>query len=124
MRHVLPHRVGRALEPRGIGQRLLRGKNFHKTMREMIEFIRLRNMPMQRGGIKLREQINALEAGIDAIGNRNINQPILARKRHSRLGPLASERKQPRAAPSAHYHRKDAIGIKRFMLLFSHENTA
>ena len=58
MRHVLAHRIGRALKPRGIGQSLLRRENFYEAMREMIEAVGLRDVPVQRGGVELGEQIN------------------------------------------------------------------
>ncbi len=44
---VLPHRVRRSLVPRRVGKRLLRRQNLHKTAREMVELVRLGDVPVQ-----------------------------------------------------------------------------
>ena len=54
-------------------------------------------MPVQRCGIELGQQVHPLDAGIYAIGNRDVDQPIFARQRHCRLGPFTREGEKPRA---------------------------
>ena len=76
-----------------VSDELLRRQDLHKPAREMIEFVRLRNMSMQRSGIKLRQQINPAQPGVDAIGNGNVHDPVLARERHRRFGALFGQRK-------------------------------
>ena len=48
VKQVLANSVRSSLIPRGITQRLFRGQDFHKATGEMIELIRLRDVPMQR----------------------------------------------------------------------------
>ena len=54
----------------------------------MVKLVRVRNVPVQRGRVELREQIDLIEARVNAVRYRNIHQPILARQRHRRLRAL------------------------------------
>src|SRR5262249_1214510 len=104
---VLPHRVGGPLVPGRVAEGLLGGKNFDEAARKMIEFIRLRNVPMQRSRIELCEQIDAAQVRVDAVGDRNINEAIFPRQRDRWFGPLLCERKESGPLPSSHNDRKD-----------------
>ena len=106
MEQVFPHGVGCALVPRGVAQRLFRSEDFHKTAREMIEFVGLRDMPMQRRRIEMREQINAAQIGVDAIGDRDIHEPVFTGQGDGRLGALLGEWEQAAALPSSHDDRE------------------
>ena len=101
MPHMLPDRIRRPLIPGGVRQGLLRRQHLHKATREVVEFVRLRNMPVQRRGIELREQIHPFDARVDTVRNRDIDQPIFSRQRHRRFGSFTSERKQARASATA-----------------------
>ena len=59
---------------------------------------------------------------IDAVGNRNVDQPIFAGQGNRRLGALASQRKQARPASSAHNDRENRLGIVIKSVIFGHEN--
>jgi hypothetical protein len=102
VREVFPNGVRRAFIPGSVGQRLLRRQDFHKTAREMVKFICARNMPVQRRGIKLRQNVDAPEPGIDAVGNRDVHQPVFSRQRHRWLGAVLGQRKEPRALATPH----------------------
>ena len=54
------------------------GEDFDEAASEVIEFVRLRNMTVQGGGIELGEQVDTSEARVDAVGNRDINDAIFA----------------------------------------------
>jgi hypothetical protein len=86
-------------------------EDFHEAAREMIEFIRSRNVAMQRGRIELRQNVDAPEAGIDAIGNWDVHKPVFSGERHSGLGAVFRQRKQPRALPAAHDDAKDFADV-------------
>src|SRR4051812_9107848 len=79
----------------------------------MIEFVGLRYVPMERGGVKLRKQVNALQPGVDAVGNRNIDEAILAGERDGGLRAFARERKEARPLAAAHDDRKNVPNVDR-----------
>ena len=111
MDHVLAYRVSGALVPGYVVERLLGREDFDEATRKMVEFVRLGNVPVQRRGIKLREEINTPQSGIHAIGDGNIDQPIFARKRHGRLRPVFRQWKQSCPLPAPHDHGKHIAGV-------------
>ena len=106
---VLANGIGGALIPRGVGKGLFGGKNLDEAAGEMVELVGLRNVAMQRGGIELSQQIDPLQAGIDAVGNGNIDKPIFAGQRNGWFGAIFGERKKSRARAAAHNDGKDTI---------------
>ena len=108
---IFAHGVGGAFIPRRVGERLLRREDFHEAAGKLVEFIRPRNVAVQRGGIELRQNVNAPEAGVDAVGNRDVHQPVFAGQRHGGLGALLGEREQARALPAAHDDGEDVADI-------------
>ena len=65
--------------------------------------------PRERGskkipGVELGQKINATQAGIDAVGNGDIDQAIFAGKRNGGLGAFFGQGKQAGPLPSAHDH--------------------
>src|SRR5262245_2810595 len=113
MQQVLPHRVSSSLIPRRVRERLFRREDFDEPAREMIELVRLRNVPVQRGGVELSEQVDALEVRVDAVGKWNVHQTILARQRHRRLGPLFRQWKKPGPLTAAHDYRQHVADVWR-----------
>ena len=109
--HVLADGVGGALIPRGVGVGLLGGEDFDEAAGEVVELVGLRDVPVQRGGVELGEQVDAPQAGVDAVGDGDIDQAILAGQRHRRLGALLGQREQARALPAAHDHREHVAGV-------------
>ena len=59
-------------------------------------------MPVQRGGVELRQHVDVAEAGVDAIADRDIHQAVFARERHRGFGALLRQGKEPRARAAAH----------------------
>ena len=110
---VLAHRVGRALIPGGVGEGLFRREDFHEAAGEMIKLVGLRNVPVQRGRVELRQQIDALEVGVDAVRDGDVHQAVLAGERHRRLGAILGEGEQARALSAAHDDGKDVAGVGR-----------
>ena len=110
---IFPHRVRRAFIPRRVGERLLRREDFHKAARELVEFVRARNVPVQRRGIELRQNVNAPEAGVDAVGDRDVHEAVFSGERHGGFGAVFGQRKQARALAAAHDDAENFAGVAR-----------
>jgi hypothetical protein len=96
---VFAHGIRGALIPRGVGESLFGCQDFNKAAGEMVELVGLGNVPVQRGGVELSQQINPPQTGIDAIGDGNVHQAVFAGQRHSRFGPVARQRRVPCPPP-------------------------
>ena len=105
----LAHRVGRALEPVGAVGRLLGGEDFDEAVREDVEPVGLRDVPVERRRVELRQHEDALEAGVQAVADRDVDQPVLAADRDRRLGAHVRERKEARAAAAAEDQRQHVV---------------
>ena len=103
----LAHGVGRALKPVGAVGGLFGGEDLHESFREQIEPVGLRDVSVERRGVELRQHENALEPRMEAVADRDIDQPIFAANRHGRLRTHVRERKQPRAASAAEDEREN-----------------
>src|SRR5579884_3694551 len=108
---IFAHGIGGTLIPRRIGKRLFGGKYLDEPAAEMVELVRLRDVAMQGSGVELRQQINAAQAGIDAVGDRDVHKAIFAGERHSGFGAFLGEREKPLALPPAHDDGQDVAGV-------------
>jgi len=117
---IFANRVRRALIPGGVGESLFSREDFDKAAGELIELIRLRNVPVQRRGIELGQEINALETGVDAIGNRDVDKAIFAAERDGGFTAVAREWKESRALSAAHNDGEDVARIDRHACLLRH----
>ena len=108
MRDVLTDRVGRALEPIVVRERLFCGQKLDAGLVEIFVRIRAVNVPVKRRGIKLGQHKNTLQVRIDGIRNRNVHQPVLASKRDRGLGTVAGEREQTFPLSSSENDHRDA----------------
>ena len=111
MEQVFADGVGRTLIPRSVGEGLLRRENFHEAAGKMVHFIGLRNMPVQRGGIELRQNVNAPEAGVDAVRDGDVHQAVFAGEGHGGFGAVLRQRKQPGALAAAHDDAENLAGV-------------
>jgi hypothetical protein len=66
-------------------------------------------MAIQRLAVELREGIDLVDAGIDAIANRNVDQPELATEGHRRLCPRERKRLQPRSRTASENDGQDTF---------------
>jgi hypothetical protein len=80
--HHLSYRIRRTLKPVFIGRRLFSCQDVDEAMAKRIEVIAIFDMPVERGGIELRQNEDPVIAGIEAIGYRYIDQTVFARKRY------------------------------------------
>ena len=99
---VLAHGVGGALVPVGaLAVGLLGGQDLDEAAAEVVEAVRAADVPVQADRDELREHVDAVQPAVDAVGDRDVDQPVLAGQRHGRLGAILGERIQPRALPAA-----------------------
>ena len=86
---VLAHGVGRALVPVALVvvfvHRLLGGEDFDEAAAEVVEAVGAADVAVQAHRLKLREHVDPVHAAVDAVRQRNVDQPILAGQRHGRL---------------------------------------
>ena len=75
-------------------------------------FVSARNVAVQRSRIELCQNVNAPEAGIDAIGNGDVHEPVFSRERHRGFGAVFRQRKQPRALAAAHDDTENLAGVE------------
>lgn len=98
---VLADGIGGALIPVGSFEGLLDGNNFDESAVETIKLVRLPNVPMQADRVELRQQVNAVDAAIQSIGDRNIDQAVFPGQRNRGFRTVLGQRKQPCPFPSA-----------------------
>ena len=105
----LAHGVGRALKPLFAFRRLLGREHLDEAAGKHIHAVRLRDVPVERRRVELRQHVDPLEAGVQAVAERDVDQPVLAADRHRGLRSQVGERKQPRAAAAAEDDRQDVV---------------
>jgi hypothetical protein len=80
MDEVSSHRIRSSLIPIITMLGLFCRQYFNKAFPEAVKSICVLNMPMQRRRIELAEQINTIVAGIQAVADWYVDQPVLAGK--------------------------------------------
>jgi hypothetical protein len=106
----LTYGVGCSLEPVRIVGCLLGGEDFDKTLREVVEPVRHRDVTIERGGIELRQNVDAADVRVQAVAHGNVDQPVLPGDRNRGLGPRGGQWKQPRALAAAKNDRERIHG--------------
>ena len=113
----LAHRVGRALEPVGAVGRLLGGEDLDEAAREQVQPVGLRDVAVERRGVELRQHEDALEAGVQAVADRDVDQAVLAAERHGRLRAHVRQREEARAAPAAENQGQARHSCRQYLIL-------
>src|ERR1035438_9865805 len=108
---VLADGIGGALIPGRVGVGLLGGEDFHEPAGKVVELVGLRDVLVQGGGVEHGQQVNTSQAGVDAVGDGDIDQTILAGQRYGRFGALLCQREQACALPAAQDDRKHVAGV-------------
>ena len=103
MVHVLANRISRTLIPIVALVRLFSGEYIDEATCIRIKLVGFLDVSVERSGIELRENEDLIKARIEAVTDRDINQAILARERHSRLTAIPRQRTESRPATTAHY---------------------
>ena len=58
-------------------------------------------MTIQTGRIELRQNKDLVDIGVNTVGDRNVNQPVLTAQWYGWLGPKKRKRKQTRTRSTA-----------------------
>ena len=103
----LPDRVGRALEPVRVVGRLFGGENLDEALVEDVHPVGLSDVPVERRRVELRQHEDPPDVGVQAVADRDVDQPVLAANRHGGFRALLRERKQPLALASAENDRQN-----------------
>ena len=111
--NVLADRVGRALVPVGGLVRLLGGEHLDEPAVEHVELVRVADVPVEAGREELGEDVDAGEPAVEAVADRDVDEPVFTGDRDGRLGPLAGEREQPTAPAAAEDEGEDGAHGER-----------
>lgn len=101
---VVPHCICRPLEPMaGFGrpggcQHLHREAIAH---RPAVGVVSAGDVPVEGGGVVLREHINLPQAAVDAVGDGDVHQAVNPANRYRRLGAELGQRMEALALPAA-----------------------
>src|SRR5690606_12346463 len=107
--HQVPHGVSRSLVPPLALVGLLRSEDINKPIAKQTEIIGILDMRIERCRVVLREYVNTVIARIEAIGNRNIHQPVFAGDRHRGFRALFGQWIQPCTLTSPQYYRNYTV---------------
>ena len=70
---IFTHGVSSSFEPTRAFQGLLGRQHFDKSLGEACHAVSARNMPVERGRVKLRQNVNPLDLRVDAVTDGNID---------------------------------------------------
>ena len=98
----LAHGVGRALVPVAVVDRLLGGQDVDEAAAEGVEAVGLGDVAVQARAVELGDDEDAVDAGVQAVADRDVDEPELAAHRHRRLGAVlvSGQRRLPWPPPS------------------------
>ena len=102
--HITPDSIGSPLVPVHILIALTCSLKAHKTTVKRIKLVCRGNVLVQRARIELGQDVNAVESGIDAVADRDINQSEFSGNRHRGLGTIFRQGPQPRSATATEDH--------------------
>ena len=101
--------VGGALEPVAAFLGLLGGQHADERRREHVELVGHRDVLVQALRVELRQHEDLAQARVQAVADRDVDQPVLAADRYGRLRALEREREQARAAATAKNDRQHVV---------------
>ena len=90
----LPYSVRGALEPAGIVGRLLGGQDLDEALREGVETVGARDVPVERRRVELREHVDPSDVGVQAIADRHVDESVFAPDGDRRFRTGCRERKE------------------------------
>jgi len=66
-------------------------------------------VPVERRRVELRQDEDATNVGVQAVADRDVDQPVAAADRDGRLGSMLRQRKQARSLPAAEDDGQDLV---------------
>src|SRR5262249_54137202 len=70
------------------------------------------NVSVQRSAVELRKNVNLPQPAVDAVADRDVDQPILSRQWHGGLRAILGEREKACAGATAHDHSERLADCK------------
>jgi hypothetical protein len=106
-----PDRIGRTPIPLLALRRLRSRDDLDEfgRFREAPQSVRLHHVPIERDGIKLRENVDAAQPGMQTLAEREINEPILAEEGESRFGAFGGQGEEASAMPESQDNGEDLM---------------
>jgi len=98
------YRVRCALEPIEVVHGLLGGQNIHKTFSKNVEFVGQIDVAVQGRGIELRQDEDALDVGVEAVGDGHVDQPVFAGDGDGGFRPIFGQRVEALSDTAAQDH--------------------
>ncbi len=96
---VLADGVGRALVPVPVLEGLLGREEGDEVLVEIVEAVGRENVAMERFARELGQDEDLPEVGVDAVADRDVDEPEPAGDRDGRLAPDLGQRVEPAALP-------------------------
>jgi hypothetical protein len=109
---VLEYGVGRPREPVGPSPHLSRDAG-DVSAQQGRHTPGLGNVPVQAVALVLGQHGDPAVAAVDQVGQREVDQPVVAGKRHGGLGAVGGERGQPFTLTPGQDDRKDPLARLR-----------
>ena len=76
----------------------------------MIKFEALADVSVQRGTVELGQEIDFVEAAIQAIRNGDVHQPVFSGERYCRLRTLTGQREKASTLTATHDDAEGVVG--------------
>ena len=76
-------------------------------MREAVEDVGVGDVVVKRGGVELGQDVDPAKSRVDAAGDGDIDQAILAAEGNRRLGPFLGQGKEPFSPTAAQNKAKN-----------------
>jgi hypothetical protein len=107
--------VSGALIPVRVVRGLFGGEDLDEPLAERIHPKGMRDMPIERRRVELRQHEDATNVGVEAVADRDVDQSIAAADRHGRFRALQRQRIQPRPLAAAKNDREHVV-VHRHMV--------
>ena len=72
----------------------------------------LADVAVEREGLVLGEDVNAAQAGVDAVGERDVDDAVVAAEGNGRLGAVTREREETFAGAAGQQHSECVFHIR------------
>ena len=108
---ALAHGVRRPLEPVAPLLGLLRGQHRDEARRKYVELVGHRDVLVEALRVELGEHEHVAQIGVQAVADRDVDEPVLAADRNGRLRALEGQRKEARPASAPEDDRQHVVHV-------------
>ena len=113
---VLAHGISGALEPVLVHRALLRGENLDETLAVVgadVAVVRLGEVTVERRRVELREAVDLVDVGVDAVGHGQVDEPVVGAEGNRGLGAGLGEGVQTGTRTTAEDDAEDVLQYER-----------